>query len=202
MGLPSGREVRRFLRMSKRRPDFGSQHLSRRANRTPADGSSSRIALPVDSLADEPLGRDARPHSPFAAMLLSPEPFRVEVSGRTEAQPVRRCITHLLPVRPAYAGRTNLTSQGAPRRVTRGELNDFTSNTATHGLAAQAESDDSRLFAFSPHFIGVSATGRLPPTLQFAEIIRGPNENLGVTFGPRISLERTLRLSHQRFPTG
>src|SRR6516165_10446431 len=57
MGLPPGREVRRFLRMSPRRPDFGSQHLSRRTDRVPVDWSSSSIALPVDSLADEPVGR-------------------------------------------------------------------------------------------------------------------------------------------------
>src|SRR5438552_3981131 len=34
-----------------------------------------------------------------SAMLLSPRPFRVEVSGRAVAQPVRRCITYLLPVK-------------------------------------------------------------------------------------------------------
>ena len=54
-------------------------------------------------------------------MLLSPQPFRVEVSGSVVAQPVRRCITHLLPVRPTCVGRTNLTSQGAPRSVLLGE---------------------------------------------------------------------------------
>jgi hypothetical protein len=54
-------------------------------------------------------------------MLLSPQSFRMEVSGRVCAQPVRRCITHLLPVRLTYVGRTNLTSQGAPKRVRFGE---------------------------------------------------------------------------------
>lgn len=39
-------------------------------------------------------------------------------------------------------------------------------------------------------------------SLLFAEIIRGPNVNPTVTFGPRISLEQTLCLSHQRLPTG
>src|SRR6516165_6714319 len=156
MGLPSGREVRRFPRISRRRPDFGSQHLSRGTDRVPADWSSSSVALPVDSLADEPLGRDAGPHSPFAALLWSPQPFRVEVSGRDAAQPVRRCITHLLPVRPTCVGRTNLTSQGAPKRVPLGELNDFSWNTATHGLAPEAESHHSRLFAFSTDFLGIS----------------------------------------------
>jgi hypothetical protein len=46
------------------------------------------------------------------------------VSGRAVAQSVRRCITHLLPVRPTCVGRTNLTSQGAPRSVTTGEPDD------------------------------------------------------------------------------
>src|SRR5262249_20753095 len=63
--------------------------------------------------------------SPFAAMLLSPHPFRVEVSGRAVAQSVRRCITHLLPVRPTYVGRTDLTSQGAPKRVPFGASSDM-----------------------------------------------------------------------------
>src|SRR5215472_15166110 len=120
--------------MSQRRPDFGSQHLSRGTDRIPADWSSSSVALPIDSLADEPLGRDAGPYSPFAAMLLSPQPFRVEVSGRAGAQPVRRCITHLLPVRPTYVGRTNLTSQGAPKSVTRGEPCDRQRVCLTHQL--------------------------------------------------------------------
>ncbi len=40
------------------------------------------------------------------------------------------------------------------------------------------------------------------PRRRFAEIIRGPNVNLGVTFGPRMSVEKTLRLSLQRLPAG
>ena len=120
--------------MSQRQPDFGSQHLSRGTDRVPADWSSSSVALPVDSLADEPLGRDAGPHSPFAAMLCSPHPFRVEVSGRAGAQPVRRCITHLLPVRPAYAGRTDLTSQGAPKRFSPGNPDEWAANALYRGV--------------------------------------------------------------------
>ena len=135
MGLPSGREVRGFPRISQRRPDFGSQHLSRGTNRVPADWSSGSVALPMDSLADEPLGRDAGPYSPFAAMLLSPQPFRVEVFGRAVTQPVRRCITHLLPVRPTSVGRTDLTSQGAPRRFSPGNPDDPAANALGTGLS-------------------------------------------------------------------
>ena len=90
-------------------------------------------------------------------MLLSPRPFRAEVSGRAIAQPVRRCMTHLLPVRPTSVGRTDLTSQGAPKKFSPGELNDFSPNTATHGLAPQAESHRSRLSAFSRDFRGFLA---------------------------------------------
>ena len=64
----------------------------------------------------------AGPHSPFAAVQLSPQPFRVKVSGRAFAQPVRRYITYLLPVGPTVVGRTTLTSQDAPKRVSLGEL--------------------------------------------------------------------------------
>src|SRR6516225_3559556 len=81
-----------------------------------------------------------------------PNPFEWRCPGELIVQPVRRCITHLLPVRPTSVGRTDLTSQGAPRSVSFGELNDFSSNTATHGLPLEAESHCSRLFAFSPIF--------------------------------------------------
>jgi hypothetical protein len=57
LGGPSSREGRGFLRMSQRRPDLGSQHLSRGMNQIPTDWSSSSVALPGDSLADEPHGR-------------------------------------------------------------------------------------------------------------------------------------------------
>jgi hypothetical protein len=62
------------------------------------------------------------PHSPFAAMLLSPQPFREDVSGRVLTQPVRRGITHLLPVRPTCVGGTDLTSPDAPKSVSHGEV--------------------------------------------------------------------------------
>ena len=58
----------------------------------------------------------------LCAMLLSPRPFRVEASGRAGAQLVRRCLTHLLPVRPTYVGELDLTSQGAPWSVSFGEV--------------------------------------------------------------------------------
>jgi hypothetical protein len=50
-------EVRRFPGISERPSGFGFQHHSRRANRAPVDWSSSSQALPLDSLADERLGR-------------------------------------------------------------------------------------------------------------------------------------------------
>jgi hypothetical protein len=90
------------------------------------------------------LAVDARPHSPFAALLLSPLPFRAEVSGRAIAQPLRRCLTHLLPVRPTCVGRTDLTSQGAPRSVTTGEPCDRQRVCQTRQLPPDAESANSR----------------------------------------------------------
>src|SRR6516164_6293941 len=50
-----------------------------------------------------------------------PNPFEWRCPGELIVQPVRRCITHLLPVRPTRVGRTDLTSQGAPRSVSFGE---------------------------------------------------------------------------------
>jgi hypothetical protein len=85
-------------------------------------------------------------------MLLSPQPFRVEVSGRAVAQPVRRCITHLLPVRPTCVGRTNLTSQGAPKSVTHGEPCDRQRICRTRQLTRDAERETSRRQPFRGTF--------------------------------------------------
>ena len=43
-----------------------------------------------------------------------PQPFRVGVLGRIAAQPVRRCLTHLLPGRPTFVGGPDLTSHNTP----------------------------------------------------------------------------------------
>jgi hypothetical protein len=117
---------------------------------------------------------DARPYSPFAAMLLSPS-----LSGggvrESVAQPVRRCITHLLPVRPTCVGRTNLTSQGAPKRVSRGEPCHRQRICPTRQLPPDAESVNSRrrpfllpfprVFLSPPLFLSLSpAHNRVPIT--------------------------------------
>ena len=106
------------------------------------------------------LAVDARPHSPFAAMLLSPQPFRVKVSGGAGAPPVRRCLTHLLPVRPTSVGRTDLTSQGAPRSVTHGEPDDRKRICPTCQLPRDAESANSRRRPFPGLFLRLFATAR------------------------------------------
>ena len=182
--------------MSQRQPDFGSQHRSRRTDQVPADWSSSSLALPVDSLADEPLGRDAGPHSPFAAMLLSPQPFRVEVSGRDVAQPVRRCMTHLLPVRPTSVGRTNLTSQGAPRSVPFGEPDDRERILPTHQLTRDAESDKLPASAVSTPFAATFAPSGVNLGLTPAPTRAAQHGPKSVRFPYTVSPERpkTLRL--------
>src|SRR6516165_6156643 len=55
------------------------------------------------------------------------------------------------------------------KRVPLGELNDFSPNTATHGLAPEAESHRSRLFAFSRDFRGFLA----PDLCRRFSLVRG-----------------------------
>ena len=98
---------------------------------TPCDEPS--LPCPWTALLTNLSAVDAPPHSPFAALLWSPRPFRAEVSGRAIAQPVRRCMTHLLPVRPTSVGRTDLTSHGAPKRFSSGNPVEGVSN----GLATR-----------------------------------------------------------------
>src|SRR5258707_3165830 len=84
--------------MSQRPPDLGSQHHSRGVDRAPADWSSSIVALPMDSLADEPLGR--RCSAAFAFCRHAIVPSALSGEGIWESffsQPIRRCITYLLP---------------------------------------------------------------------------------------------------------
>ena len=95
LGVPSGVEVRRFQRMSQRAPDFGSQQLSRRTDRVPADWSSSRRALPVDSLVDEPLGRCC--WASFAFCRRAVVPAALSGEGVREGFRSARKAVHYLP---------------------------------------------------------------------------------------------------------
>ena len=100
--------------MSRRRPAIGSQHLSRGMNGVPADWSSSSVALPVDSLADERLGPCCWALFAFCRPAVVPSALSSEGVREKMIQPVRRCITHLLPVGPTCVGGTVLASQDAP----------------------------------------------------------------------------------------
>ena len=81
--------------------------------------SLSRASVPTDSLADAPLGGLMLGRLRFCPAVS--QLFRAVTCRRAAAQSVRRCMTHLLPVRPTYVGRTDLTSQGAPKSVSFGE---------------------------------------------------------------------------------
>ena len=57
----------------------------------------------------------------LTAMLFSPQPFRVKVSGRV-LSPVRRRFIHFPPVEPDFSGNTVHTSHGAPTLTMIGPL--------------------------------------------------------------------------------
>jgi hypothetical protein len=131
-------------------------------------------------------------------MLLSPHLFRVEVSGRAIAPPVRRCITHLLPVRPTNVGRTNLTSQGAPMSVTRGEPCKVERKNATDELTPNAVGTTPPAFGVFAYISWESAYPRIGREISgLGEIIRGPVVTLWVSIGPRTSRGKTLALSRR-----
>jgi hypothetical protein len=135
-------------------------------------------------------------------MLLSPPPFRGKVSGRAGAQPVRRCITYLLPVGPTFVGRTTLASQDAPRSVTTGELNAFASKTEAHGLAATAEGQRLGCSRFPRSFPAFPHSWLLPSLLGISRDHSGSERNRPVSIGPQTSLATSLRVSAARLQSG
>jgi hypothetical protein len=81
--------------MSRRRPEFGSQQLSRGVYQAPADWNSSSIALPVDSLTDEPLGRCCWALFAFCRPAVVPSALSSE--GVRESSYSTRKAVHYLP---------------------------------------------------------------------------------------------------------
>ena len=121
IGVPSGVEVRRSPRISRRAPDFGSQHLSRGTDRVPADWSSSSVALPVDSLADEPLGRRCSALFAFCRRAVVPSALSGE-GVRLSQCSVRKAVHYLPPSSRAnlrWRNRSRL-SRRTETRLTRG----------------------------------------------------------------------------------
>ena len=95
------------------------------------------------------------------------------------------------------------------KRVPLGELNDFSPNTATHGLAPQAGSCGSRLFAFSRDFRGILAPGlrgrRSPVRRDHSGSEREPGgyvrtPNVSRTNSPTLPPETTRRLTAYSSP--
>lgn len=197
IGDPSGREVRRFPRMSQRRPDIGFQHHSRGANRAPADWSSSRVALPVDSLADEPLGRRCSALFAFCCHTVVPRTLSSRgVWVNRVVHPIRQCLTHLLPVKPTGVGGTDLAARGVPKSVSLGELSTFSTSRTARRVDARRREPMLSAFRVSGLFSGVSAVLFPPPALfGSGEISRGPSATRRVTLGPPKSRGQTLRLS-------
>ena len=144
---------------------------------------------------------DARPYSPFPAILLSPQLFRVKVSERALAQLVRQCITHLLPVRPTGVGRTDLAARGVPKSVSLGELTGPSTSGPDTPVTEKRREPVASAFRVSGLFSGVSASLPLPPPLSGStESIRGASATLGFTLARRNSPTKTLRLSGNHTP--
>jgi hypothetical protein len=135
------------------------------------------------------------------AILLSPGFFRAEVSGRAEAQPVRQCLIHLLPVKPTSVGRTDLAARGVPKRVPLGELNCPVSSKPDTGITEKRREPMASAFRVCGLFPKVCAIAPATPALSVSgKSSRGASATPGFTLARRNSRAKTLRLSRYHTP--
>ena len=135
------------------------------------------------------------------AILLSPGFFRAEVSGRAEAQPVRQCLIHLLPVKPTSVGRTDLAARGVPKRVPLGKLNCPVSSKPDTGVTEKRREPMASAFRVCGLFPKVCAIAPATPALSVSgKSSRGASATPGFTLARRNSRAKTLRLSRYHTP--